>query len=104
MENGPLIIYPGTHKLPFLKHGYPDWEKEGGVNRAYFEIMDEVLKKYKPLHPVCEAGDVILFHPHLAHGAMENKTLGYRKSITVHLASSRCFYIDITNTFHEVLA
>lgn len=37
-EKGGLVVYPGTHKLGMLNHGYPDWSKEGGVNRAYYGI------------------------------------------------------------------
>ena len=37
-EKGGLVVYPGTHKLGILPHGYPDWSKEGGINRAYYGI------------------------------------------------------------------
>ena len=37
-ENGGLVVYPGTHKLEFFEHGYPDWVKDGGVNHGYFGI------------------------------------------------------------------
>jgi len=37
-ENGGLVIYPGTHKGNFVKHGYPEWKD--GVNRGYWGIID----------------------------------------------------------------
>lgn len=70
-ENGGLVLYPGTHKFPFMEHGYPDWSKEGGVNKGYWGILD----KYMPdenavkVHPTMKAGDCIFFHPHVYHGS-----------------------------------
>lgn len=104
-ENGGLIIYPGSHKGEFLKHGYPDWDKEGGVNKAYFGIK-ELPKdlKHGPMHVNMKAGDCLLFHPLLIHGSGENKTAGYRKAMCCHFASAHCKYIEVKGTIHEDLA
>ena len=73
-EKGGLVVYPGTHKLGMLKHGYPDWSQEGGVNRAYFGIMEVPSETTPRVYTEMEAGDTVFFHPHLIHGSGENKT------------------------------
>eukprot|EP00339_Tiarina_fusa_P020964 CAMPEP_0117034740 /NCGR_PEP_ID=MMETSP0472-20121206/24715_1 /TAXON_ID=693140 ORGANISM="Tiarina fusus, Strain LIS" /NCGR_SAMPLE_ID=MMETSP0472 /ASSEMBLY_ACC=CAM_ASM_000603 /LENGTH=56 /DNA_ID=CAMNT_0004744001 /DNA_START=563 /DNA_END=733 /DNA_ORIENTATION=+ len=50
MENGCLVVYPGTHKGEFLDHGYPDWSKDGGVNKAYFGIMKDPAADAKKIY------------------------------------------------------
>ncbi len=102
-HNGGLVIYPGTHKGPFLEHGYPKWDKDGGVNRAYFGILDMPPENAVKIHPEMDAGDVVFFHPHIIHGSGENKTQGFRKSISCHYGASDCHYIDIKGSFHIVI-
>lgn len=48
-ENGGLVIYPGTHKGEFVKHGYPNWKE--GVNRGYWGIMDMPPESAHKVHP-----------------------------------------------------
>ena len=50
-EKGGLVVYPGTHKLGILPHGYPDWSKEGGINRAYYDINLLPPKTAPMVHP-----------------------------------------------------
>lgn len=85
-ENGGLVIYPGSHKLGFVEHGYPDWKE--GVNKAYYGIMKMPDENAIKIHPEMDAGDVVFFHPFIIHGSGENKTQGFRKSISCHYASS----------------
>lgn len=40
-ENGGLVLYPGTHTMNFVEHGYPDWKE--GVNRGYWGILDKYM-------------------------------------------------------------
>lgn len=102
-ENGTLVIYPGTHKGKFLDHGYPEWSKEGGVNKFYWGIKEIPDENAKKMHVEMKSGDVVLFHPLLIHGSGENRTDGFRKSISCHFASSHCKYIDTKGTLHEEL-
>jgi len=101
-DNGGLVIYPGSHKGPFLDHGYPDWKE--GVNRGYWGIKNMPPESAVKVHPSMKAGDVVFFHPHIVHGSGVNKTQNFRKSISCHYAASDCFFIDIKGTFHEELA
>jgi len=69
-ENGGLVLFPGTHKMPFVEHGYPDWGKDG-VNKGYWGILDKYMpsESAKRVHPTMKAGDCIFFHPHVLHGS-----------------------------------
>ena len=96
-----MIIYPGSHKGEFLQHGYPDWDKEGGVNKAYFGIKALPTNlKYGTHHLKMKAGDCVFFHPLLIHGSGENKTEGYRKAMCCHFASSQYFFVFSSSFSH----
>jgi len=101
-ENGSLVIYPGTHKGPFLEHVYPEWE--GGVNKAYFGVKNMPPPEAPKVFATMKAGDIVFFHPLIIHGSGENRSTGYRKSFCCHFASSHCHYIDIKGTYSELMA
>uniref|UniRef100_A0A146LRN9 phytanoyl-CoA dioxygenase n=1 Tax=Lygus hesperus TaxID=30085 RepID=A0A146LRN9_LYGHE len=100
LENGCLVVLPGTHKGPLLQHDYPNWE--GGVNKAYHGIQG--LDSYKTVPLIMEKGDTVFFHPLLIHGSGANRTQGFRKAISCHYAASDCHYINVENTIQEGIA
>jgi phytanoyl-CoA hydroxylase len=104
-ENGCLAVMPGSHRCGvLLPHGYPDWEKDGGVNGMYHGITGkfEGEKYYVEMeaggqcsHPAAALTtylialtDTLFFHPLLIHGSGANRSRGYRKAISVHYASA----------------
>ncbi|XP_065840772.1 phytanoyl-CoA dioxygenase, peroxisomal-like [Oscarella lobularis] len=101
-DNGCLVVQPGSHQTVgrLLPHDYPKWE--GGVNKMYHGV------DYSPdmprLHLEMNAGDTVLFHPLLIHGSGTNRTMGFRKAISCHYASSHCSYIDVKGTTQEGIA
>jgi ectoine hydroxylase-related dioxygenase (phytanoyl-CoA dioxygenase family) len=86
-DAGPLVYYPGTHKLrPYhFSHGRIEAVREEmGLCREY---LDEQLKKMKPKR--CEflgkAGDVFLWHGQLLHGGSGIQDLSKtRKTLVTH--------------------
>ncbi len=98
-QNGCLFVVPGSHKLGELKeHGYPNWEKEGGVNKAYWGIKDlpeNLSYAYLEMAP----GDTVFFHPLLYHGSGENVSNNYRRAISCHYGSAKCKYIPSEGTY-----
>ena len=88
-ENGCLEIFPGSHKGDLMEHGNPDWEY---LNVGYFGVK-ELDTKEERVYLEMNAGDIVLFHPLLLHGAGRNETPGYRRTILSHYASSRCQYL-----------
>ena len=104
-QNGCLVVIPGTHRRTLLAHGYPKWE--GGVNKMYHGIVDEVMEEYKDDQRVyleMDAGDTVFFHPLLIHGSGRNRTNGFRKAISCHYASSHCFYVDVSGGTQSEIA
>ena len=103
-ENGGLVVVPGSHKQgQLLEHGYPDWEKEGGVNKAYYGIKN-LPKDLTYVYLNMGVGDTVFFHPLLFHGSGENRTQNFRRSISAHYGSSKCNYISSEGTLQEPLA
>ena len=71
-ENAPLNIFPGTHKLGFIKH-------EPFINLnglAKFMVPPKKLSKLKSKFGVkrvnANPGDVLLFHMGVVHGSGHN--------------------------------
>jgi phytanoyl-CoA hydroxylase len=89
-ENGCLVAVPGTHRGGLLEHGNPDWE---WLNRGYFGARG-VGEQTEREHLEMEPGDTVFFHPLLLHGSGQNRTEGYRRSISAHYADARCRYLD----------
>ncbi|CAH1398331.1 unnamed protein product [Nezara viridula] len=100
IENGCLIVIPGSHKSQLLPHEYPKWE--GGVNKAYHGIQDYNIDEVIPI--IMKKGETIFFHPQLIHGSGPNTTKGFRKAISGHFAASECYYIDLKGTTQENIA
>jgi len=92
-ENGCLVAIPGSHKGELLEHGNPDWE---WVNFAYFGARG-VGAENDRVHLEMEPGDTAFFHPLLIHGSGQNRTSGFRRSISAHYASAHCKYIEETH-------
>nr|CAD7434777.1 unnamed protein product [Timema monikensis] len=97
MDNGCLVVIPGTHKGKLEQHDYP--ETENGVNKGYHGV-----KGFEDLPLVTlemDKGDTVFFHPKLVHGSGVNKTKGFRKAISSHYASSDCHCIEVKGTTQE---
>lgn len=100
LDNGCLVVIPGTHKGELLQHDYPEWE--GGVNKAYHGIKGYDFNQTAKLE--MEKGDTVFFHPLLIHGSGPNKTKGFRKAISCHYSTSDFHHIDVTGTTQENIA
>jgi phytanoyl-CoA hydroxylase len=97
-ENGPLLVVPGSHRLPALDidamasklYGEPStappddesgWDTYQGAVRA--QASDAGLA---PQEVHVKAGDVIIWHPLLLHGGAEHRaTQRTRRSLVMHV-------------------
>ncbi|XP_063225544.1 phytanoyl-CoA dioxygenase, peroxisomal-like isoform X2 [Bacillus rossius redtenbacheri] len=100
VDNGCLVVIPGTHKGKLEPHDYPDYEN--GVNKAFHGVKGFENHPLLPLE--MEKGDTVFFHPILVHGSGINTTKGFRKAISCHYAASECHYIDVKGTTQENIA
>jgi len=94
---------PGSHKGPLQRHEYPN---DGVVNKAYHGIQNMASEAHgdQMVQLEMEAGDTVFFHPLLVHGSGRNRSDGFRKAISIHFASSHCYYEDMTGTMQEHIA
>ena len=97
-DNGCLEVIPGSHKMDLMEHENPDWEH---LNIGYFGVK-ELEGEENRVHLEMDAGDIVLFHPQLVHGAGRNRTAGYRRTILSHYASARCQYLPGAESVGEL--
>jgi ectoine hydroxylase len=102
---GPLVYYPGSHKLPYLLNdGY---ERGGNVFTVgadsnylkYEEKIGEVVKEKKLPKKMFTAkkGDVLIWHANLIHGGEKITREGStRKSMVVH------YFAEDVIKYHEI--
>lgn len=105
-DSGPLVYYPGTHKLPHL------FSKDVGITEEDFrrEGYAPYHAKYEPrIREVVEQhgseahffhakkGDVLIWHANLIHGGSERRDLAYsRRAIVCHYFGKSAFvYHDL---------
>ena len=86
-DNGPLIYYPGSHKIPpyiFEDGTLVRTDKERPLCEKY--IYDEIEKrKFKPIEFHAKKGDVLIWHAQLFHGGEQIKNNDLtRKSFVTH--------------------
>jgi ectoine hydroxylase len=91
-DQGPLIYYPGSHKLPYVlnnsfDHGGSKYFLGKEAYLQYEEHIQELIRTHNlepvEFHP--EAGDVFIWHGNLLHGARTmNRAELTRKSMVVH--------------------
>ncbi len=89
IENGCLVVVPGSHRGELLEHGNPpDIEH---LNGGYWGVTDADDALERRVHLEMEPGDTVFFHPVLLHGSGRNRTEGFRRAMSAHYAS-----VDVT--------
>ena len=100
-DNGPLLYYPGSHKLHEfsmndfdLKQGYHNYHK-------YEERIQQLVEKEKleGEYGVIKKGDALIWHANLLHGGAEQKDLARsRHSQVTHYYFADCKYYTPMNS------
>ena len=83
LENGCLVILPGSHKEHLHEH-LPD-DREGS-NYGYTEIKDHDFSKEVPM--ALDTGDLLLFHSFLMHKSYDNNSQARRTAMVYHFAET----------------
>ncbi|MDX2248615.1 MAG: phytanoyl-CoA dioxygenase family protein [Bacteroidia bacterium] len=103
-QNGGLIYYPGSHKLPYILNN--DFPYGGGfftlgsdANRHYEDKIEALIKEYnlQPATFVAQPGDLLIWHANLIHGGHPIQKAGStRKSMVVH------YFAEDVIAYHEM--
>ena len=83
LENGCLVILPGSHKEHLHEH-LPD-DREGS-NYGYTEIKDHDFSQETPM--TLNTGDLLLFHSFLMHKSYDNNSQARRTAMVYHFAET----------------
>jgi Phytanoyl-CoA dioxygenase (PhyH) len=102
MDNGPLLYYPGSHKLPpptieevervvgehIKREDHPDWpEFMSHRHRLYSQYCKLILEQegFEPEYGTIRKGQALLWAPNLLHGgAVQNDKARTRHSQVTH--------------------
>lgn len=108
-DSGPLVYYPGSHRMRFYSSRDVGVELKEVVQGAHYDayhskyepfIADLVeSKQLKPLLHTPKKGDLLLWHANLLHGGTErkNKDLS-RKSVVCH------YFAEGAVCYHDLIA
>ncbi len=109
-HNGPLVYYPGSHRLPFVStidydSGNTAFTIGNHSNERYEAKIAQVIAEQglQPQHFLAQRGDVLVWHANLIHGGspitgqpVDNQPIT-RKSMVCH------YFADDVVCYHEML-
>lgn len=95
MDNGPLIYYPGSHKLPY--YSMQDLGLEAGYQQypQYEEAVENLIAEhgYTPEYGVVAKGQAIIWHANVLHGGAHQRNMSRsRHSQVTHFFFEGCKY------------
>ena len=96
LENGCLVVLPGSHEESLHEH-LPDDRK--GSNYGYTEIKDHDFSLEKPI--LLKKGDLLLFHSFLMHKSYDNKSDSRRTAMVYHFAETGTGYGEVDSPTNE---
>lgn len=94
-SNGPLVYYPGSHKLPY--YGMHDFDLEPGYDNyhIYEQRIQELIaeQNLQADYGIANKGEAIIWHANLLHGGAPQKDLQRsRHSQVTHYYFEGCKY------------
>ena len=105
-DSGPLIYYPGSHKLPYVfseELGMEMDQEYKEYRRVYEPAIQKVIKDNQLVgkYFLPKKGDVLLWHANLLHGGSKLNGSAHpsRKALVCHFFGAGCVcYHDLTGT------
>jgi len=102
-DAGPLVYYPGSHKLPYLLSedlGIPPDAGYAHYHTRYEPAIQALIAEHglQPEYFVPKKGDVLLWHANLLHGGSKVRDVRLsRKALVCHFFAEGCVcYHDLT--------
>ena len=86
-KNGPLMVYPGTHKGPIYNHHI------NGVFAGGMSVSDAGLKSEDAVELKGPAGSVSIHHGRIVHGSAKNTSDRSRRLMFFEMTASDAFPI-----------
>ena len=83
LENGCLVVLPGSHREPIHSHVVPERK---GSNYGYLEIVDQDFAGEVPV--LMNPGDVLVFNANLMHRSYDNRARSRRAALVYHYTAS----------------
>ena len=88
-ENGPLMVFPGTHKGPVLNH------HNNGVFAGATDLVAEGLDMKDAVPLIGPAGSISIHHARLLHGSALNRSTRDRRVIFYEMMAADAFPLSI---------
>jgi ectoine hydroxylase-related dioxygenase (phytanoyl-CoA dioxygenase family) len=95
MDNGPLVYYPGTHKLPYLRPADIGVEATWENYESYVDHISGLIERdgLEPRYGDIRKGQAIVWAANLVHGGMSrNDPTRTRRSQVTHYFFEGCRY------------
>ncbi len=107
-DSGPLVYYPGSHRLPFVfarDVGISEDDFRVSGYRTYHERYEPAIAALleqhglQPQHFVAKKGDVLVWHANLIHGGSQRRDLRWsRRALVCHyFAEGAVCYHDLAS-------
>jgi len=107
-ESGPLVYYPGSHKLPYVFSkdvGISEEEYRSAGYRSYLDKYEPRVRELiaerqlEPHYFHARKGDVLIWHANLLHGGSARKDMQFsRKAVVCH------FFVKGSFVYHDLAA
>lgn len=108
-DSGPLVYYPGSHRLPYVFSNdvgisQADFKAEGysTYHARYEPYIENLIARHglKPHYFHAKKGDVLIWHANLLHGGSPRRELRLtRKSVVCHYFVKGAFvYHDLASS------
>jgi hypothetical protein len=104
-DSGPLVYYPGSHKLPYLmaeELGIPAETNYAAYHARYEPRVQALIAEHglEPHYFLPKRGDVLIWHANLLHGGSKVRNVELtRKALVCHFFAEGCVcYHDLTGT------
>jgi hypothetical protein len=95
MENGPLVFYPGSHRLPFVTMAEAGLEPGAEQYGAYEEHIERLIERegLEPRYGTIRKGQALVWSANLLHGGAPQPDRGRsRHSQVTHYFFEGCRY------------
>ena len=107
-DSGPLVYYPGSHRLPYVFSkdvgiSESDYKRDGyaSYQAKYEPFIEDLIAKHalEPHYFHAKKGDVLIWHANLIHGGSPRRVLSHsRRAVVVH------FFVKGAFVYHDLSA